>query len=320
MRIFRHLGTVPADAKGAVVAIGNFDGLHRGHQALIGRAKALAGERGVPLAVLAFEPTPQEYFRPDTPPFRITPFHAKARILAEMGVDVLIAQPFDAALAHQSAESFVADTLGRDMNVAAVAVGEAFRFGAKRGGDADLLRTLGAKIGFDTEIVAHVPAGADFGEQKVSSTLIRGLLGEGRVEDARALLGRPFAVEGTVRHGDKRGRTLGFPTANVAMDGYVRPRFGIYAVRATIWQEGGAATRHFGVANIGVRPMYPTKDPLLEAFLFDFSADIYGRHVVVELIGFLRAEAKFPSVEALVAQMHEDCRKAKLLLETTGTD
>lgn len=323
MRVFRHLRDLPADARGAVVAIGNFDGLHLGHQALIGRAKARAAACGAPLAVLAFEPTPQEYFNPGAAPFRLTPFHAKARLMGALGVDFLIALPFDRAMAHQPAEAFAAETLGRMLRVQAAVVGEDFQFGAGRRGDARMLAALGRQCGFETETVAAVMAGAEYPEEKVSSTLIRQMLREGRPEAAAKLLGRPFSVEGAVQHGDRRGRTLGFPTANVPMDGYVRPAYGIYAVRATLFAaskpaEGPSSPAgvRFGVANIGVRPMYPTKDPLLEAFLFDFDADIYGRHIVVELLSFLRREAKFPSVEALVAQMHEDCKRAKAHLET----
>lgn len=319
MHIYRHLAIPPA-AQGAVIAIGNFDGVHRGHQALIARAAALAKARSAPLAVLAFEPTPQEYFQPGLAPFRITPFHAKARLIAGLGVETLFALPFDRAMAHQSAESFAADTLGQTLQASAVVVGEDFQFGAGRRGTADMLAALGRQAGFATEIVPQVMAGAAFPGEKVSSTLIRGLLAQGQPEAAAALLGRLFAVEGMVQHGDKRGRTLGFPTANVTMDGYVRPAFGIYAVVATLFSADKPVSRHRGVANIGVRPMYPTKDPLLEAFLFDFDQDIYGRHVVVDLKAFLRAEARFASVEALVAQMHADCRQAKAILEADPAD
>lgn len=315
MRILRHLASVPEAVKGAVIAIGNFDGVHRGHQALIRRAQALAQAAGKPLAVMVFEPTPQDFFNPGMPPFRLTPFHAKARLVAQMGADALIALPFDAAMAHRTAPVFAAETLHRDLQATTVVVGEDFQFGAGRGGDAATLAVLGAQEGFAVEIVSDVMAGEGYPGEKISSTLIRTLLGRGAMADAAGFLGRSFAIEGTVEHGDARGRTLGFPTANVSLDGYLRPAFGIYAVRATLYADETPSGRYSGVANVGIRPMYLAAKPLLEAFLFDFAQDIYGRHIAVELVAFLRPEAKFPSVEALVAQMGEDCRKAKAILE-----
>jgi riboflavin kinase / FMN adenylyltransferase len=315
MRIFRHIASIPDDLKGAVIAIGNFDGVHRGHQSLILKAGAVAKAMGRPLAVMVFEPTPQEYFNPGLAPFRLTPFHAKGRLIADFGADALFALPFDQALAHQSAVSFVRDTLARDLKVAAVAVGEDFEFGAGRGGDATLLAHLSEQAGFAAEIVPDVMAGAGYPGEKISSTLIRRLLVKGKTTAAMKLLGRPFSIEGTVEHGAARGRTLGFPTANVCMDGYIRPAFGIYAVRATLFENQAPMSRHDGVANVGIRPMYLAEKPLMEAFLFDFSADIYGRHIVVDMVAYIRPEAKFTTVERLIDQMNHDSLKAKAALE-----
>lgn len=313
MRIFRHLADIPATLKGAVLAIGNFDGVHRGHQALIERARALAEERNAPLAVMVFEPTPQEYFNPGAAPFRITPFHAKARVLAELGVDALFAPAFDANLARQSAQDFILTTLLGQLGVGAVVVGRDFRFGTGRAGDATMLAYMGGEEGFFADIVDSVPAGLS-GAEKISSTAIRQALALGQVDVAAHWLGRPFAIEGTVEHGDKRGRTLGFPTANIGMGVYVRPAFGVYAVRVSLFGENGTLRRFDGVANLGIRPMYKTPTPLLEAFLFDFDEEIYGRRLSVELVRHLRPEMKFASVDLLVEQMTKDKAMARMVL------
>jgi riboflavin kinase / FMN adenylyltransferase len=315
MRVFRHVAGIPDELKGAVVAIGNFDGVHRGHRALIRTAAWLAEERRAPFAVMVFEPTPQEFFNPGGRPFRLTPFRSKARLIAELGADALFAFPFDAALAHQSAKDFVFDTLLRDLQVGCVAVGEDFQFGEGRAGTAVMLAYMGEMEGFGVEIVPPVMADPILAGEKISSTAIRQALAAGETEKACALLGRFFAIEGRVEHGDARGRTLGFPTANIALDGYIRPAFGIYAVRATIFEGDRPVSRHDGVANLGVRPMYLAETPLLETFLFDFDRDIYGRHLSVELVAYLRPEAKFAGVEALVAQMSRDKENAKAALD-----
>lgn len=313
MKIYRHIADIPDAFRGAVIAIGNFDGVHRGHQALIGRARAMAEERHAPLAVMVFEPTPQEYFNPGAAPFRLTPFHAKARAIADLGADALIAPPFDATIARQSAQDFVLDLLISRLMVGAVVVGRDFRFGAGRAGDATLIAYMGAEEGFSTEIVDPVLADAG-DDEKISSTTIRQALAAGEVELAAGWLGRPFAIEGTVEHGDARGRTLGFPTANIGMGVYVRPAFGVYAVRASLFCEAGTARRLDGVANLGVRPMYKTVQPLLEAFLFDFDEDIYGRRLSVELVSHLRPEMKFGSVDLLIEQMNKDKAMARTVL------
>jgi riboflavin kinase / FMN adenylyltransferase len=311
MKIFRHIAGVPNDYLGAVVAIGNFDGVHRGHQALIRRAKRHAAEREVPVVVLTFEPSPREFFGPGAEPFRLTPFRSKAHLLSKLGVDAVIALPFDAAMAHQSAQDFVLDLLVGALKVDCVVVGSDFRFGAARSGDGAMLSYMGEMEGFAAEIFPTVMAGMD---EKISSTLVRTQIKAGRPEEAARLLGHPFVIEGRVERGEQRGRTLGFPTLNVHLDGYLRPAYGIYAVRVSVLEEETVVACHDGVANLGIRPMYELPEPLLETFLLDFSGDLYDRHVAVELIAYLRPEAKFPNVEALKTQMAIDVRQARQVL------
>lgn len=311
MKIFRHIASIPREYLGAVVAIGNFDGVHRGHQALIRRAMRHAEARGVPSAVLTFEPTSREFFRPGAEPIRLTPFRSKAHILGKMGVDAMFALPFDASIAHQNAQNFVYDLLVRGLRVDCVVVGSDFRFGEGRSGDGTVLSYMGEMEGVGVEIFPTVMAGM---EEKVSSTLVRAQLKAGHPEEAARLLGHPFFIEGRVEHGEKRGRVLGFPTVNMHLDGYIRPAYGIYAVRCTVLDEDVEVAHYDGVANLGVRPMYLAEEPLLETHLFDFSGDLYGKQLVVELICYLRAEAKFASVEALKAQIAQDCADAKRVL------
>jgi riboflavin kinase/FMN adenylyltransferase len=231
--------------------------------------------------------------------------------LAKLGVDAMFALPFDAAMARQSAQDFVLETLVKGLNAGCVVVGSDFRFGHMRAGDSTVLAYMGEMEGFKVDVLQTVIAS---GEEKISSTMIRTLLKEGKPEAAARFLGAPFAIEGRVEHGDKRGRTLGFPTANMALDGYIRPAFGIYAVRVGVYEEDVEVARYNGVANLGIRPMYRANEPLLETFLFDFNGDLYGKHLSVELISYLRAEAKFASVDDLVAQMNRDKEKARAIL------
>ncbi|MDE2501063.1 MAG: bifunctional riboflavin kinase/FAD synthetase [Alphaproteobacteria bacterium] len=314
MRIFRHIADVPEAYKGAVVAIGNFDGVHLGHQALIGEAAYHAAERGAPLAVLAFEPCPQEFFRPGGEPFRLTPFRAKTHLIANLGADVMYALAFDAEMAHRSAQDFVLDVLVKGLGVGCVVVGSDFRFGRGRAGDAAVLSYMGEMEGFGTVIFDHVKAGAD---EKISSTGIRMALKSGKPDEAARLLGHPFVIEGRVEHGDGRGREFGFPTANMHLGSYLRPAFGIYAVRIAVLEDDKVVSRHDGVANLGIRPMYESAEPLLESFLFDFDGDLYGKHLAVELIAYLRPEAKFAGVEALKVQIGLDIAAAKAALAST---
>jgi riboflavin kinase/FMN adenylyltransferase len=315
MKIFRHYDDVPDACRGAVVTIGNFDGVHRGHQALIAHARALAKARGTPMGVLAFEPHPQEFFRPNAECFRLTPFRTKARLLAEQGVDVMYALPFDSSMATKTADEFVREVLVEGLGVRCVVVGADFCFGKGRKGNTTLLAELGREYGLDVDIFDTVIA---HDTQKVSSSEIRAALKAGRPEDAAKLLGHWWTVESRVEHGDARGRTLGFPTANMHMVDYLLPSFGIYAVRATITENEKPVGVRGGVANLGIRPMFETKIPLLETFLFDFSGDIYGKHLAVELIAYIRPEMKFDSLDALIAKMTEDAAGARAALDRAG--
>jgi riboflavin kinase/FMN adenylyltransferase len=311
MKIFRHHEDVPDSCKGAVVAIGNFDGVHRGHQSLIAHAAALAKAQGAPLGVLAFEPHPQKFFRPETESFRLTPFRSKARLLAERGVEVLYALLFDSGMSQKSADEFVRDVLVSGLGVRGVVVGADFRFGKGRAGDAAFLVEAGRQYGFAVEIFNTVIA---HDTQKISSSEIRTALKEGKPEVAARLLGHWWTIEGRVEQGDARGRELGFPTANMQLDGYLKPAFGIYAARATIFENEKPAGAYDGVASLGIRPMFETDSPLLETYLFDFSGDLYGKHLAVELVAYLRPEMKFDSVGTLKAQMTKDCDEASTLL------
>ena len=258
MKIFRHTADVPDAYKSAVVAIGNFDGVHLGHRALIGEAAARADERGAPLAVLVFKPHPQEFFRPGIEPFRLTPFRTKARLIAELGVDALFALAFNAKMAHRSAQDFVLDILVKGLEVGCVVVGSDFQFGKGRAGNATVLSYMGEMEGFGTVIFDPVSA---CGGEKISSTLIRQALKTGKPEEAAHMLGHPFSVEARVEHGDARGRLLGFPTANMHLGHYMRPAFGIYAIRAAVLEDDRVVSRHDGVANLGIRPMYRSEEP-----------------------------------------------------------
>jgi riboflavin kinase/FMN adenylyltransferase len=317
MRIFRHFDDVPASLKGAVVAIGNFDGVHRGHQALIRAALAEAEARGAPLAVLAFEPHPQEFFRPRPDSIRLTPLRVKARLLAELGVDALFALTFDAAMASRTAPQFVHEVLLDGLGASGVVVGPDFEFGKGRAGNLATLSYMGESEGFsvtcfdmvlESSLLNQIEGG------KISSTRIRSALKEARPEDAARLLGRWWAVEARVEHGDARGRAMGFPTANMHLGHCFAPAFGIYAVKVTVLENEKPVLKRDGVASFGIRPMYETKVPLMEAHLFDFDGDLYGQHLSVELIAYIRPEAKFPSLDALIAQIAADAARARAIL------
>jgi riboflavin kinase/FMN adenylyltransferase len=310
MRIFRHFHEIPDACRGAVVALGNFDGVHKGHQALIGHARALAEERRSPLGVLAFEPHPQEFFRPSTESFRLTPFRTKARLIAELGADAMFALAFDAEMAGKSAQDFVIDVLVAGLGVGCVVVGEDFQFGKGRAGNVTVLAYMGEMEGFGVEVFDPVKAGGE----KISSTQIREALKAGRPADAAKLLGHWWAVEGRVEHGDARGRTIGVPTANMRLTDCLNPAFGVYAARATLYEDDKAVLTRGAVANFGIRPMFESKVPLLETWLFDFDGDLYGKHLAVELIEYLRPEARLDGLEALKAQIAIDSDNARKIL------
>ena len=307
MRILRHYRNPPADSKGAVVALGNFDGVHRGHRALIGEAARIAKASGRPLAALVFEPYPREFFRPKDEPFRLTPFRAKARLLSELGIDYLIVLGFDAEMAGKLAQDFVMDVLVRELEVAHVVVGEDFRFGKGRGGDVSVLGYMGEMEGFGVTVFGAV---VEQGE-KISSSQVRAALKQGRPDEAARLLGHWWSVEGHVASGDKRGRTIGFPTANLKLEHTLQPAFGVYAVRARPHGEGRA---YEGVANFGLRPTFAVPSPLMEVHLFDFSGELYGEVLAVELVAYLRGEKKFDGLDALRAQIAADCAAAQRIL------
>ena len=299
----------PPGLAGAVVAIGNFDGVHRGHLAVIKRARTLAEELNSPCAVLTFEPHPADFFKGPNTIFRLTPRDAKARALEQLGIDGMIVITFDKALASLPAEAFIVEILVRRLSVRAVVAGYDFHFGAGRSGSPAVLKEAGKRHGFAVEIVERVPADAMDINEAASSTAARAALEAGDVEDAARLLGHPFAIIGKVIHGQELGRTLGFPTANLLPDPSCRLRHGIYAVRVV------AGTKTYaGVASFGRRPTFDNGQALLEAFLFDFSGDLYGETIEVLFIGWIRAEAKFDSAVALIAQMQRDETRAKEIL------
>lgn len=295
---------LPDAARGASIALGNFDGVHRGHQAVVAAARAGAGGRHVAAAV--FEPHPRRFFQPDSPPFRLQSSPQRARALAAAGVDLLVEIGFDAALSQMTDEAFVREILMERLGAARVAIGFDFRFGRGRMGDADGLRRFGEALGFEVEVVDAVDDGHD--PEKVSSTSIRHALQAGEMDDAARLLGRPWAIEGAVIAGMQRARGIGFPTANVALGDYLRPRFGVYATQTDV---GDGAWRP-GVSNCGVKPTVGGfTEPLLETHIFDFNADLYGRTVETRLVDFLRPERKFDTFDALTAQIAEDGQAAR---------
>jgi riboflavin kinase/FMN adenylyltransferase len=299
----------PRGLEGSVVALGNFDGLHRGHVGVIERAKALAKRLRHPCAVLTFEPHPADFFAGRSVIFRLTPPLAKAALLKRLGLDGLITLTFDAAFAGLSAEAFTYEILSRRLGVSAVVAGYDFRFGKGRRGDAEFLKSEGGRLGFAVEIVERIVRDEAGSLDAVSSTATREALEQGDVRLARRLLGRPYFVEGEVVKGAQRGRRLGFPTANVALDPSNRLRYGVYAVTLEARE-----TLHWGVASFGKRPTFDDGPPLLEVFVFDFDGDLYGETVEVTFYDFLRGEAKFGSVEALVKQMNADSEAARSLL------
>lgn len=284
--------------------MGNFDGLHLGHRSVIDLARGPA-----PLGIVTFEPHPREYFAPDAPPFRLMNAEARANRLAKLGVDQLYQLPFDATLAGLTPEEFARDVLADGLGVSHVVVGADFCFGKGRKGRAADLAALGQMLGFRTTIAPLIRQG----EREISSTAIRAALTEGRPRDAAAMLGHWHRIEGEVLHGEKRGRELGYPTANMSLAGLHLPRFGVYAVLVDILTGPQAGSYH-GAASLGVRPMFGVNTPNIETYLLDFKGDLYGQHLSVALVEFLRPELKFDGLPGLITQMAADCDRARAIL------
>ncbi|WP_282949464.1 MULTISPECIES: bifunctional riboflavin kinase/FAD synthetase [unclassified Sphingopyxis] len=297
---------IPDHLRGGVIALGNFDGFHAGHQAVVGRAVRHAKDEGRPAIVATFDPHPVRFFKPDVPPFRLTTLAQRLELFGAAGADAMLVLPFDATLAATTAEDFITELLLDRYGAAGVVTGADFTFGKGRGGDVVTLADHARRLGFFTEMVAPV----DDSEEVVSSSRIRDALRSGDCATATRLLTRPFIVRNVVQHGDKNGRLLGFPTANLEMGQYLRPRYGIYAVTGRL--PDGRILK--GAANLGIRPSFDPPKELLEPHFFDFAEDLYGQEIDVAFHAFIRPEAKYDGMDALMAQIAVDCDEAKALL------
>ena len=310
MRIFRHYTDLPSDARDVVVAIGNFDGVHKGHQEVINEAGTIARAMGVPWAVLTFEPHPTSVFKPDSEPFRLTTMRTKVRVIEEMGVDQVLVQHFDKEFASLDADGFIQKVLLDGLGARHVVSGYDFEFGKGRGGNPDLLLKRGREKGFG---FTAVPKVTDAAGEVYSSTRVRNELKAANPRAAAEILGTPFEIEGRVEHGDARGRELGYPTANLTMGDYLHPATGIYAVQAGI-DEGLDTKWMDGAGSFGYRPQFGGKHELMEVYLFDFDDDLYGKNMRVRLIEYLRPEMKFDGLDELKAQIADDCVKVREIL------
>ena len=307
MRIIRDYTFMDPADKGAAAAIGNFDGVHLGHQAVINLTNEIKGK--APLGILTFEPHPREYFAPDAPPFRLMSAEAKANRLEKLGIEKLYQLNFNAALSELTADEFAREVIHGALGLTHVVVGGDFCFGKGRKGDVELLQKIGAECGFEVTIADLLRD-----DKKVfSSTAIRDALTDGNPQEAARMLGHLHRIEGEVIHGDQRGRTLGYPTANISIDGLHPPKYGVYAVTVDVL-DGPSEGRYFGAASIGERPTFGVYKPNLEVFLFDFSADIYGANISVALVDYQRPELKFDDLDALIKQMDDDCKEARQTL------
>lgn len=304
MQIHKAWKGLAPEARGASVAMGNFDGVHIGHRHVIDLARNAA-----PLGIITFEPHPREYFAPSAPAFRLMNAESRANRLAKLGVQHLYELPFNAALAGLTPEGFVRDVLAEGLGVSHVVIGADFRFGKGRAGAATDLQALGAAAGFGVTVADLVT----LDDREISSTAIRAALTEGRPRDAAAMLGHWHRIDGAVIHGEKRGRQLGFPTANMSVAGLHLPKFGIYAVRVDVL-TGPQAGSYLGASSLGVVPMFGENLPNLETFLFDFEGDLYGQHLSVALVDYLRPEMKFDGLPALMDQIAADCALARAIL------
>ncbi|MEX1235357.1 MAG: bifunctional riboflavin kinase/FAD synthetase [Roseovarius sp.] len=306
MRIYRDFKAVPATAKGASAAIGNFDGVHLGHRAVIDLARSAAD---APLGILTFAPHPREYFAPDAPPFRLMSPAARANRLAKLGVETLFELPFDADMAALTPRAFAQEVIADGLGLGHVVVGRDFCFGKGRAGTAQMLEDFGAEMGFGVSLSDLVAGNGG----AVSSTAIRAALSKGDVRGAAAMLGHWHRIDGTVITGFQRGRELGYPTANMSIEGLHPPRFGVYAVLVDVL-SGPHDGQYTGAASLGVRPQFAGEQANLETFIFDFSGDLYGAELSVALVEYLRPEETFPSLEAFIAQMDADCVRARAIL------
>ena len=305
MEIVRGLHNIKDSHFGSVITIGNFDGVHRGHQAIIKRLKEVAARHGLPCTVMTFEPHPEEFFSRANDSTRLTPFREKLELLKEYGVDRLVCLRFDQGLADLGADEFIERILVKGLGVKHLVIGDDFRFGKGRQGDFQHLVTSGQRLGF---VVENTPTHT-LDEERVSSTRIREALRLNRLQLAEELLGHPYFITGVVQHGDKRGRTIGFPTANIGLKQQIAPPNGVYAVRIS-----GLDQEYSGVANIGQRPTIDGSKYLLEIHIFDFNQDIYRKKLRIHLIEFIRPEQKFDGLDALTAQIHKDSETAKSIL------
>jgi riboflavin kinase/FMN adenylyltransferase len=306
-----HRQPIPDKLHGAILALGNFDGFHQGHQAVVGGAIDWARAEGRPAIVATFDPHPVRYFWPETPPFRLTTLDQREELFAEAGADAMLVFHFDASIAGMPAERWVEEMIHGHLHTAGVVTGQDFTFGKGRSGNAGSLKRLGARFGVEARSVEAVHDALG----PISSSRIREALQDGDCETAIWLLTRPFAIRGVVQHGDKVGRTIGFPTANLDMGSYLRPRFGIYAVTGTL--PDGRVLK--GAANVGIRPTFDPPKELLEPFFFDFDENLYGQEIEVAFHHFLRPEVKFDSLDELTSQMRLDCEKARKLLSALAS-
>jgi riboflavin kinase/FMN adenylyltransferase len=306
MTAFDAATPLPPALRGGVIALGNFDGFHLGHQAVVGEAVRQAKARSVPALVATFDPHPVRLFRPETPPFRLTTLDQRARLFTEAGADAMVVFHFNTELAGVSAQDFVTDWLITRAGASGIVTGEDFTFGKGRGGNINVLREIGGAHGLSTSAIAPVCDN----EGPISSSRIREALLAGDCATATRLLTRPFTIAGTVEHGAKLGRSIGFPTANLQLGTYLRPRYGIYAVTGELADGRTLA----GAANIGIRPSFDPPLELLEPNFFDFDEDLYGQQIAVALHAFLRPEAKYDNLEALTAQIGKDCDAARRFL------
>ncbi|SFR56210.1 FMN adenylyltransferase [Yoonia tamlensis] len=313
MRIIRDTLFIDPNDRGAAAAIGNFDGVHIGHQSVIDLTRGIAQTIGAPLGVMTFEPHPRAYFSRDSNPFRLMNAEARANRLAKLGVEKLYEVPFNAALAGLAPRAFAQGVIVDRLGLKHVVVGADFCFGQGRAGTVDDLQRFGAEMGFGVTIAPLLTVKA----ANVSSTAIRQALSDGKPRDAAKMLGHWHRIEGAVVRGDQRGRELGFPTANMSIDGLHPPKFGVYAVKVDVL-DGPHAGTYDGAASIGVRPMFNGEIPNCESYLFDFKGDLYGSHLSVALVDYLRPELKFDGLDALIEQMNADCATARRILQDVG--